>query len=96
MAGYIPGILWGLACMIVIYFMAKSRGYRSSDTHTGKEAMKVALQALPCLFMIVIVIGGIISGIFTATEGSVAVSYTHLVSSRLSISQLFDIRHFCE
>ncbi|MBT9778944.1 TRAP transporter large permease subunit [Clostridium sp. MCC353] len=81
MAGYIPGILWGLACMTVIYFMAKSRGYQSSDTHTGKEAVKVALQAIPCLLMIVIVIGGIISGIFTATEGSVvAVVYSLILS----------------
>lgn len=30
MAGYIPGILWGLACMAVVYFMAKKRGYRSN------------------------------------------------------------------
>ena len=81
MAGYIPGILWGLACMAVIYVMAKKRGYQSTDSYGAREAVKVALQALPSLFMIVIVIGGIISGIFTATEGSVvAVVYSLILS----------------
>lgn len=77
MAGYIPGILWGLACMIVIYVIAKKRGYRSEATYTAKEKVNILLQALPCLLLIIIVIGGIIGGIFTATEGSVvAVVYS--------------------
>ena len=81
MAGYIPGILWGLACMIVIYVFAKKKGYRSTKKFTLSEKMKVFLQAIPCLFMIVVVIGGIISGIFTATEGSVvAVVYSMVLS----------------
>ena len=81
MAGYIPGILWGLACMIVIYVFAKKKGYRSTKKFTLSEKMKVFLQAIPCLFMIVVVIGGIISGIFTATEGSVvAVVYSLILS----------------
>lgn len=81
MAGYIPGILWGLACMIVIFFIAKKKGYRSSAKFTLKEKMNIFLQALPCLLLIIIVIGGIIGGIFTATEGSVvAVVYSLLLS----------------
>lgn len=81
MAGYIPGILWGLACMAVIYFIAKKKGYRSTSKFTGKEKIKVLLEAIPCLLLIVIVIGGIIGGIFTATEGSVvAVVYSLLLS----------------
>lgn len=81
MAGYIPGILWGLACMIVVYFLAKQRGYRSDVTYSGSEKMKMFVQALPCLFLIVVVIGGIIFGVFTATEGSVvAVVYSLLLS----------------
>ena len=81
MAGYIPGILWGLACMAVIYFIAKKRGYRSTSKFTGKEKINVLLQAIPCLLLIIIVIGGIIAGIFTATEGSVvAVVYSLLLS----------------
>ncbi len=81
MAGYIPGILWGLACMTVIYFTAKKYGYISKRKTTLKEAMSVIAQAIPCLLLILIVIGGIISGIFTATEGSVvAVVYSLILS----------------
>lgn len=81
MAGYIPGILWGLACMAVVYFMAKKRGYLSTAKYTAAEAFKIFLQALPCLLLIIIVIGGIIAGVFTATEGSVvAVVYSLILS----------------
>lgn len=81
MAGYVPGFLWGLACMLVIYVLAKKKGYRSTSRFTGKEALQVLLQAIPCLLLIVIVIGGIIFGIFTATEGSVvAVVYSLILS----------------
>ena len=81
MAGYRPGILWGLACMLVIYFIARKKGYRAKTKFTFKEAMKIILQALPCLLLIIIVIGGIIGGIFTATEGSVvAVVYSLVLS----------------
>lgn len=81
MAGYIPGILWGLACMAVIFFIAKKNGYRSEATYTGKEKLKMVIEAIPALLLIIIVIGGIIGGIFTATEGSaVAVVYSLLLS----------------
>lgn len=81
MAGYIPGFLWGLACMAVIYFSARKKGYASTRRFKLGEVGQVLIQALPCLFMIVIVIGGIISGIFTATEGSVvAVVYSLVLS----------------
>lgn len=81
MAGYIPGFLWGLACMIVVYFLAKKAGYKSDVHYSGSEKWKMFLQAVPCLLLIVIVIGGIIFGVFTATEGSVvAVVYSLLLS----------------
>ena len=81
MAGYIPGVLWGLACMVVIYIFAKRKGYRSTKKYTSSEKIRVFLQAIPCLFMIIVVIGGIISGIFTATEGSVvAVVYSMVLA----------------
>ena len=81
MAGYIPGALWGIACMLVVYFIAKKKGYRAKALFTAKEAGKIVLQALPCLLLIVIVIGGIIFGVFTATEGSVvAVVYSLCLS----------------
>ena len=96
MAGYIPGILWGLACMVVIYFFARKKGYRSTKRYTGSEKVKVFFQAIPCLFMIIVVIGGIISGIFTATEGSVvAVVYSMVLSIFFYKSiRLRDDRHY--
>ena len=81
MAGYISGFLWGLACMLVVYIIAKKNGYRAKSVFTAREAGKIILQALPCLLLIIIVIGGIIFGVFTATEGSVvAVVYSLFLS----------------
>lgn len=81
MAGYLPGILWGLSCMIVVYFMAKKRGYISNVKMTGKEKFKMFIEAIPCLALIIVVIGGIVFGVFTATEGSVvAVVYSLVLS----------------
>ena len=77
-AGYIPGILWGLACMVVAYIYAKKLGYTGNkDKITFGIAVKVILDALPSLLLIIIVIGGIVGGAFTATEGAiVAVVYS--------------------
>lgn len=92
MAGYIPGILWGLACMAVIYFIAKKHGYRAKTKFAAKEAGNIIFQALPCLLMIVIVIGGTIAGVFTATEGAViAVVYSLILSLIYGSIKLSDI-----
>lgn len=81
MGGYIPGILWGLGCMIVGFFIARKKGYVSKERVTAKQALKITLDAIPSLLLIIIVIGGIITGIFTATEGSVvAVVYSLILS----------------
>lgn len=82
LAGYIPGILWGLGCMIVAFIYAKKLGYKG-DTQkiTLPMAIKVTVDALPSLLLIVIVIGGIVGGAFTATEGAVvAVVYSIILS----------------
>lgn len=81
MAGYIPGILWGVACMVVAVIIAMRRGYRSTEHLTPKVAVTTLLDGIPSLALIVIVIGGIIKGIFTATEGAVvAVVYSLILS----------------
>ena len=81
MAGYIPGILWGLGCMVVAGVMAHRRGYISKGHYTFKFVMKTLWEGIPSLLMIVIVIGGILGGIFTATEGSaIAVAYALILS----------------
>ena len=82
LAGYIPGILWGLSCMVVAFFYAKKLGYEGDKQKiTAALALKVTLDAIPSLFLIVVVIAGIITGAFTATEGAVvAVVYSLILS----------------
>lgn len=81
MGGYIPGIAWGLSVMLIAGYMAVKRGYISKFKVTPKEALKVVWDAIPSLLLIVIVIGGILKGVFTATEGSaIAVVYALILS----------------
>jgi len=81
LAGYLPGILVGLSLMLVAGALAVRRKYpvtpRTSWVDTGKRF----LAALPSLLMLVIVMGGIVSGIFTATEAAaVAVLYALILA----------------
>ena len=81
MAGYIPGLLWGAAVMILAGIMAKKRGYQAEQRVPLKVALLTFWQAIPSLLLIIIVIGGILKGVFTATEGSgVAVVYATVLS----------------
>ncbi|MEY8394137.1 TRAP transporter large permease [Lachnospiraceae bacterium 45-P1] len=77
LGGYIPGFLWALCCIVVGVILAKRRGYRGAEGRFDWKNLGTAtIRAIPALSLIVIVIGGIVSGIFTATEGSaVAVVY---------------------
>ena len=80
MAGYIPGILMGLCCMVVAFIGAKKAGMKATGIEQPGIA-KTVWDAVPSLLLIVIVIGGIVSGIFTATEGAgVAVLYCLILS----------------
>jgi len=80
-AGYIPGILTGLALMIVAAFWAKRKGLPVGEKSTVKEVLSAFIKAIPSLLMLVIVIGGIIAGLFTATEAAaVAVVYALLLA----------------
>ncbi|WP_431110613.1 TRAP transporter large permease [Winogradskyella poriferorum] len=77
LAGYIPGILTGLFLMLVATFWAKKKKYKLGKRSSLKEVFKTFIDAVPSLFLLVIVIGGIVTGIFTATEASaIAVLYT--------------------
>ncbi|WP_101845266.1 TRAP transporter large permease [Halobacillus sp. Marseille-P3879] len=80
-AGYLPGILMIILLMVVAYILAKRANYPVSGKTSGSEAVRVVLQSIPSLLLIVVVIGGIASGIFTATEGAaVAVLYAGILS----------------
>jgi len=80
-AGYIPGILVGLGLMAVCSLVALRKKYPLVERRGLIEGLKCFLKAVPSLFLVVIVIGGIIAGVFTATEASaVAVLYSFLLS----------------
>lgn len=81
LAGYIPGILWGLICMGIAFFYAKKLNYKPSVIKGFRAKFMAFIDAIPSLFLIVIIIGGIISGIFTPTEAScVSVVYALILS----------------
>ena len=71
LAGYIPGLIWALACTIVAVAVAKKKGYKGTEgKFSWSNLGRATLAALPSLGLIVVVIGGIVIGVFTATEGS--------------------------
>src|SRR3989304_4208416 len=81
LAGYLPGILMGLSLMVVAFVYAKKHNYRTTITFTFGDAFKKFLDAIPSLLLVIIVIGGIIAGYFTATEASaIAVLYAFILS----------------
>lgn len=82
MAGWIPGLLWAGLCMLVAFVYAKKQGYVvKRDKMTAKIVLKTIWDAIPSLLLIVIIIGGILSGKFTPTEASgVAVIYAFILS----------------
>ena len=80
-AGYLPGILLGLALMIVCAGYAKVKGYPTGARLPLKLVAQKVAAAIPSLLMIFLVIGGIISGAFTATEaGAIAVVYSFVLA----------------
>lgn len=75
--GMVAGVLWGIGCMVVTWVVAKRHNYRVFFTLQKGLALKVTLEAIPSLLLIVIIVGGIVKGIFTAIEASaIAVVYT--------------------
>ena len=82
MGGWIPGLLWAACCMVVAFFYARKQGYViKRDKLTAKIVGKTIWDAIPSLFLVVIIIGGILSGKFTPTEASgVAVAYAFILS----------------
>ncbi|MBR0305402.1 MAG: TRAP transporter large permease subunit [Lachnospiraceae bacterium] len=77
MAGYVPGIIWAVMCAGVAIAISIKYGYRGvPGTFDRNKLLRATLAAIPSLSLIIVVIGGIVAGIFTATEGSaIAVIY---------------------
>jgi tripartite ATP-independent transporter DctM subunit len=94
-AGYLPGILVGFAIMGYIAFVAIKRKFAKGERSTLKEIWTYFSKAFFSLLLLVIVVGGIVAGIFTATEASViAVLYAAvlaLIYGDINISDFPDI-----
>ena len=82
LAGVVPGLMLGMALMVVAYILARRRGYPAGEFPGWLIVAKTFVYAIPGLLSAVIIVGGILSGVFTATESSaIAVIYTMIVSA---------------
>lgn len=81
LAGYLPGLVVGLALMLVAGVLARRRNYRRADAIHPGVVLRTFADALPSLLLLAIVMGGIIAGVFTATEAAaVAVLYALILA----------------
>jgi tripartite ATP-independent transporter DctM subunit len=81
MAGAVPAVILTIANVLTAYFVARSRGYARGEFPGWEEVFRSLASAVPGLFIIVIIVGGILSGVFTAAEaGAVAVLYALLLT----------------
>jgi len=96
LAGAIPGVMIGLFLMIPAYIIAVKKNYPVEKKMKFKDALKISREAFFGLFTIVIILGGILSGIFTATEASAfAVVYALFIAffiyKELTFSKFWEI-----
>lgn len=76
MGGVLPGLIMALYMSIATYVISRRRNYPRPDPASWADARRISIQALPAVLMPVIVLGGIVSGVFTPTEaGAVAAVY---------------------
>lgn len=81
MAGVFPGLLLGLSLSIYCLYVARKRNYPKGRVIPMSEALKICLDAMWGLMTMVIILGGIMSGVFTATESaSIAVVWAFFVT----------------
>lgn len=92
------GVLFGGIIMIVNYLICKKRGYglpETKETFSIKKFVKYLIKAIPALFVPIIVLGGIFSGLFTPTEAAVVASVYAIVISlilrTLKLTEIFNL-----
>lgn len=94
--GLVPGIMLGLGQCVVIFILARKHNFPKDNTrYTLKQGITITLKSFSALFMIILVLGGIISGIFTATEAS-AVSVVYVVALDLLFYHKLKLKDFWE
>lgn len=82
MGGMIPGVLLAILLMVYVGFISYKRDYPAGVVMTKKQFLKATIQALPALLTVLILLGGIYSGVCTPTEaGAVASAYALLISA---------------
>ena len=82
LAGIVPGMLLGSGLMAYMYYVARKRGYPRERRATGREVVHGAWEALPALLMPIIIMGGILGGVFTPTEAAgIVVLYAFVAGS---------------
>lgn len=96
LGGLLPGVILGVGLMIVTYIIARKRNYPKERKYTFKETLKVSADAILGMLTMVIIIGGVVSGVFTATESAaVAVVYSFIITffvyKEIKITELKDI-----
>lgn len=80
LGGIIPGIMTGLALMIVAGIAAKRRNYPRDELVPFAEAVRIVLKGIPALLTVIIILGGIVGGVFTPTEAAgIAATYSFLL-----------------
>jgi C4-dicarboxylate transporter DctM subunit len=93
LAGLVPGILLGLAQMVIVYVIARRKNYPRGPRVPWGQAVRAFIGAVPALLTPVIILGGIAGGVFTPTEaGAVACAYAVVlgfVTRRLTFRQLW-------
>ena len=81
MAGVLPGLVTGLALAVLCLFVARRENYPKGDVIPLKAALKITLEASWGLMTMVIILGGILSGVFTANESAaIAVVWAFFVT----------------
>lgn len=96
LAGAIPGVMIGLFLMIPAYIIAVKKNYPVEKKMKFKDALKISEEAFFGLFTIVIILGGILTGIFTATEASAfavvyAIFIAFFIYKELTLSKFWEI-----
>lgn len=79
MSGLVPGTLLGLAMMAVVKFYSKRKNFPKCERVPAKDALRMVYQSLPALMTPIILIGGIVLGIFTPTESAAFASMYALI-----------------
>jgi tripartite ATP-independent transporter DctM subunit len=88
LGGFLPGVLMGIFLMITVAILSKRRGYRREERASRQELLIAALQATPAWGAPIIIIGGILAGLFTPTEAAVAASLYALILGMLVYGEI--------